>query len=59
MLVAQGHDLKVIQERMGHRSITTTLDFYAQATEQGKMRAAGAKEQYLDLSLDAPLRRAE
>jgi integrase len=47
MLVAEGHDVKVVQERMGHRSISTTLAFYAKATESGKLKAAGAKNRYL------------
>jgi integrase len=47
MLVAEGHDPKVVQERMGHRSISTTLTFYAQATAEGKAKAAGAKSRYL------------
>jgi integrase len=49
MLVAEGHDPKVVQERMGHRSISTTLAFYAQATSQGKAKAAGAKNRYLQV----------
>ena len=49
MLVAEGHDLKVIQERMGHRSISTTLSFYAKATERGKAKAAGTKTRYLNI----------
>jgi len=47
MLVAQGYDAKVVQERMGHKSISTTLAYYAKATEEGKVKAAGAKDQYL------------
>ena len=47
MLVAEGHDVKVVQERMGHRSITTTLAHYAIATEKGRVGAAGAKNRYL------------
>ena len=47
MLVSQGNDAKVVQERMGHRSITTTLTYYAVATDEGKAKAAGAKNQYL------------
>jgi integrase len=47
MLVAEGHDVKVVQERMGHRSISTTLAFYAKATESGKLKAAAAKNRYL------------
>jgi integrase len=47
MLVAEGHDPKVVQERMGHSSISTTLKYYAVATEQRKMQAAGVKNRYL------------
>jgi len=47
MLVAEGHSIKVVQERMGHRSITTTLMLYAVATEKGRIAAAGAKNRYL------------
>lgn len=47
MLVAEGHDAKVIQQRMGHRSISTTLKYYAQPTERGMQKAAGAKKRYL------------
>ncbi len=53
MLVAEGHDPKVVQERMGHRSISTTLAFYAQATSQGKAKAAGAKNRYLKADEEA------
>ena len=49
MLVAEGHDVKVVQERMGHRSISTTLTYYAIATELGKLKAAGAKNRYLNI----------
>lgn len=52
MLVAEGHDPKVVQERMGHRSISTTLAFYAQATAQSKAKAAGAKARYLKHDAD-------
>jgi len=47
MLVAEGHDVKVVQERMGHRSISTTLAYYAKATQEGKAKAAGVKSRYL------------
>jgi integrase len=47
ILVAEGHDVKVVQERMGHRSITTTLKYYARATEKGKLNAAGAWKRFL------------
>ena len=47
MLVAEGHSVKVVQERMGHRSILTTLTYYARATENGKNKAAGVKKRYL------------
>lgn len=51
MLVAEGHDVKVVQERMGHSSISTTLKFYARATETGKKNAAGVKNRYLGSQL--------
>ena len=59
MLVAEGHDAKVVQERMGHLSISTTLKFYAKATTQGKMKAAGAKGRYLKPIVEDQLKEAE
>jgi integrase len=59
MLVAQGNDAKVVQERMGHRSITTTLAFYAQATDEGGTKAAGAKNLYLAAPKPAGLDQAQ
>ncbi len=59
MLVAQGNDAKVVQERMGHRSISTTLTYYAKATEDGKIRAAGAKNVYLAVSQTQHLKDAK
>jgi integrase len=59
MLVAEGHDAKVVQERMGHISISTTLKFYAKATVQGKMKAAGAKERYLKPEEEDRMKEAE
>jgi integrase len=47
MLVAEGHDAKVVEDRMGHTHISTTLKYYAKATNQGKLNAAGTKERYL------------
>lgn len=52
ILVAEQHDIKVIQERMGHESISTTHTYYAQATEQGKVAAAGAANRYLGGATD-------
>jgi integrase len=48
MLVSQGLDPKVVQYRMGHKSIITTLKYYAVATEKMKLHAAGAKKRYLE-----------
>ena len=59
MLVAEGHDAKVVQHRMGHISISTTLKFYAQATTQGKLKAAGAKGRYLKLNEDDCMKDAQ
>jgi integrase len=47
ILVAAGFDAKVVQDRMGHRSISTTLNFYAAATRKGREGAAGALRGYL------------
>jgi len=58
MLVSQGVDAKVVQERMGHRSIQTTLNFYAQATDEGRKEAAGALERYLNGGVVSLLKRA-
>lgn len=58
MLEAEGLDVKVIQERMGHRSISTTLKFYAVATEKGRISAAGAKTRYLRGDSTKPLKQA-
>jgi integrase len=46
-LVAAGLDPKVIQERMGHSSIQTTLALYAQATQEGLKHASEAMGGYL------------
>lgn len=40
MLVAAGMDPKVVQQRMGHTSIETTLKHYAQATEERRVAAS-------------------
>ncbi len=58
MLVAEGHSAAVIQERMGHKSITTTLAYYAVATEEGRTSAAGAKNRYLSGELKKLLSQA-
>jgi integrase len=50
ILIASGASHKVVQERLGHRSISTTLALYAQGTEQGHIDAADATQQYLKYS---------
>ena len=47
MLVHFGADAKVVQERMGHKSISTTLSYYAVATEAAKAQASNAMSSYL------------
>ena len=47
VLAAAGLDPKVIQERMGHSSIQTTLALYAQATEEGLKSASAVMATYL------------
>jgi len=58
MLVAEGHNVKVVQERMGHEDITTTYAYYAVATEKGRIGAAGAKNRYLSGESIKPLSQA-
>ena len=53
MLVDAGVNPKVIQQRIGHRSIQTTLGVYASATEQGRRSGAGVMSQYMSAA-DAP-----
>jgi hypothetical protein len=47
MHVIKGHNVKIVQERMGNRLISTTLAFYARATVHGKNQASGVKSRYL------------
>ena len=47
MLVAAGIDPKVVQDRMGHVDIKTTLEYYAQPTKEGKEAAAQVAMRYL------------
>jgi integrase len=47
ILIASGASQKVVQERLGHRSISTTLALYAQGTEQGHIDAANATSTYI------------
>jgi integrase len=47
MLVADGHDPKVVQERMGHKDIETTLKYYAHAAKAKKLLATGAIIRFL------------
>jgi len=47
ILIASGASQKVVQERLGHRSISTTLALYAQGTEQGHIDASNATQKYI------------
>jgi integrase len=40
LLIANGVDVKTVQERMGHARASTTLDFYAHADEERDRQAA-------------------
>jgi integrase len=51
MLVAAGIDPKVVQQRMGHESIETTLKYYAQPTKERREAAAQVAVQYLSEKL--------
>jgi integrase len=50
MLVAAGYDPKVVQQRMGHANIETTLKFYAQPTKDRLQAAAYVTERYLAIA---------
>lgn len=53
MLVAGGHNAKVVQSRMGHSSIEMTLKYYAVATEVDSLSAATALTDYLQCGDDS------
>jgi len=40
MLIAAGENLKTIQERLGHSSITVTIDLYGHLAETAQATAA-------------------
>jgi len=46
--IASGASQKVLQERLGHKSISTTLALYAQGTEQGHIEASNATQRYIN-----------
>ena len=47
MLVAAGIDPKVVQQRLGHASIETTLKYYAKPTRERRQTAAHVAVRYL------------
>jgi integrase len=51
-LVAAGVDPKSIQQRLGHRDISTTLKTYAQVTADGRKRAASVMNDFLAFEVD-------
>jgi integrase len=53
MLVAAGIDPKVVQQRMGHESIETTLKYYAQPTKQRREEASQVAVKYISERLVA------
>jgi integrase len=59
MLVAEMHDAKVVEQRMGHTHISTTLKYYATATPEGKLKAAGVKDRYLKLNEEDHMKDAQ
>ena len=48
-LCEQEPNVKVIQEIMGHKNIQTTLDIYADATEEAKKESMGRLSEKLDV----------
>ena len=49
MIVAAGLDPKVVEQRMGHESIETTLKYYAQATKERVVAASEVGVAFLAL----------
>lgn len=49
--LAEGEEPLVVSERLGHASITITLDMYAQVTARSQQRAAGAMRRAISNSL--------
>lgn len=48
LLLEAGESPKIIQELLGHSTITTTMDIYAHITEAGKVKAIGKLESLLN-----------
>jgi integrase len=48
MLIADGHNAKAVQSRMGHASVQTTLSYYAVATDKDRRATSTAMGAYLD-----------
>jgi integrase len=49
MLVAASTDPKVVEQRMGHRTIDTTLKYYAQPTKERQIEAAHVAVRFLTM----------
>lgn len=49
MLVAASTDPKVVEQRMGHRTIDTTLKYYAQPTRERQIEAAHVAVRFLTM----------
>ena len=49
LLLASGADIKSVQEIMGHKNIQTTLDIYADATEEAKKESMVRLSEKLDV----------
>lgn len=47
VLLSQGVNIKVIQKRLGHKDIKTTLNLYSHVTEQDDIAASGVFDSYL------------
>lgn len=47
LLISAGHNSKAVQQRMGHKSITTTLSYYTAVTEEDMADAALEKDRFM------------
>ena len=53
LLLESGESPKVIQELLGHSSITTTMDIYTHITKKGKVRAVNTLDSLISYKKEA------
>ena len=58
LALAAGEDMKVVQERLGHKSITLTMNTYTHVSEEIRQRTAAKLDALFDAVEAAEKRRA-